>query len=475
MRKRLFSFAAALLTVVLMLPAGVFAEGTDVEVDLGDLYNMQFLVETVTVGNDDETAVVNISIEKNGGFAAMNYMLLFDKDVLSLEEQPTPSSAIKDGYIGGPLEDGKHMGIFSSPENILGDGVILTYTFKINPEVMAGTYEVKLLTSGSASLPDGSSIDLEVLDEDFNKLATTVTDGSVTVPGYKVSYDANGGIGAPEGVIKSKNKPVTISSVKPEREGFAFLGWATTSGAVTAEYVAGQKYTENKDVVLYAVWEKLDAVAGNVDITVSTIDAKQGDVVEVVISLANHPGIESMQFDVEFDNTRLKYESAVLVRQDDPEVTLDQFMFMAPNPAAVTNKMTIALTTGVKNLVGDGELLKITFKVLDEAEDGFADISVVSVEASKLIDLNSGERAKVIPNIVNGGVSLVSQLLGDVNADGVVDVNDAILLLQYSMFPDLFPLDYKGSVDFVKDGSVDVNDAILLLQHSMFPDLFPLA
>jgi hypothetical protein len=100
MRKRLFSFAVALLTVVLMLPAGVFAEGTDVEVDLGDLYNMQFLVETVTVGNDDETAVVNISIEKNGGFAAMNYMLLFDKDVLSLEEQPTPSSVIKDGYIG---------------------------------------------------------------------------------------------------------------------------------------------------------------------------------------------------------------------------------------------------------------------------------------------------------------------------------------------------------------------------------------
>jgi len=65
-------------------------------------------------------------------------------------------------------------------------------------------------------------------------------------------------------------------------------------------------------------------------------------------------------------------------------------------------------------------------------------------------------------------------ITGDVNLDKVVDMNDAILLLQHSMFPDMFVLEYKGSVDFVKDGYIDMNDAILLLQHSMFPELFPL-
>ena len=64
--------------------------------------------------------------------------------------------------------------------------------------------------------------------------------------------------------------------------------------------------------------------------------------------------------------------------------------------------------------------------------------------------------------------------VGDITMDDDVDVNDAILLLQYSMFPDLFTIDYPGEVDFSGDGTVDVNDAILLLQHSMFPDLFPL-
>lgn len=64
---------------------------------------------------------------------------------------------------------------------------------------------------------------------------------------------------------------------------------------------------------------------------------------------------------------------------------------------------------------------------------------------------------------------------GELNNDGVVDLNDAILLLQHSMFPELYPIEYSGSVDFTKDGNIDLNDAILLLQYSMFPDLYPIA
>lgn len=64
--------------------------------------------------------------------------------------------------------------------------------------------------------------------------------------------------------------------------------------------------------------------------------------------------------------------------------------------------------------------------------------------------------------------------VGDINKDGEIDKNDAILLLQHSMFPELYPLDYAGSVDFTGDGVIDMNDAILLLQHSMFPELYPI-
>lgn len=63
---------------------------------------------------------------------------------------------------------------------------------------------------------------------------------------------------------------------------------------------------------------------------------------------------------------------------------------------------------------------------------------------------------------------------GDMTGDDCVDVNDAILLLQYSLFPELYPISYPESLDFTGDGTVDMNDAILVLQHSLFPELYPL-
>ncbi len=74
-----------------------------------------------------------------------------------------------------------------------------------------------------------------------------------------------------------------------------------------------------------------------------------------------------------------------------------------------------------------------------------------------------------------GGCPVVSNQKGDINRNGSIDVNDAVLLLQYSIFPDLYPVSWnESSIDIYKDNVIDVKDATLLLQHSMFPDLYPL-
>jgi len=75
----------------------------------------------------------------------------------------------------------------------------------------------------------------------------------------------------------------------------------------------------------------------------------------------------------------------------------------------------------------------------------------------------------------NPDVPVVTEKVGDLNLDGLLDINDAMLLFQHSMLPDIFPLSYKGSIDFNKDTVLDINDAMLLFQHSMLPDIFPLA
>lgn len=74
---------------------------------------------------------------------------------------------------------------------------------------------------------------------------------------YTVSYNANGGSGAPATQTKTEDVTLTLSSTKPTRSGYTFLGWSTSSTATTPTYYPGSSYTANASTTLYAVWEKV--------------------------------------------------------------------------------------------------------------------------------------------------------------------------------------------------------------------------
>ena len=71
---------------------------------------------------------------------------------------------------------------------------------------------------------------------------------------YAIAYNANGGSGAPANQVKSHFTPLKLSTQKPRRTGYTFLGWSTSSTATTAMYSPGDTYTNNGRVTLYAVW-----------------------------------------------------------------------------------------------------------------------------------------------------------------------------------------------------------------------------
>ena len=73
---------------------------------------------------------------------------------------------------------------------------------------------------------------------------------------YTVSYNANGGSGAPSSQTKTHNVTLTLSSTKPTRSGYTFLGWSTSSTATSPTYYASGSYTANASATLYAVWSK---------------------------------------------------------------------------------------------------------------------------------------------------------------------------------------------------------------------------
>lgn len=76
-----------------------------------------------------------------------------------------------------------------------------------------------------------------------------------TINTYTVSYNANGGSGAPSAQTKTYNVTLTLSSTRPTRTGYTFLGWSTSNTATTATYSAGGSYTANASATLYAVWQ----------------------------------------------------------------------------------------------------------------------------------------------------------------------------------------------------------------------------
>lgn len=72
---------------------------------------------------------------------------------------------------------------------------------------------------------------------------------------YTVSYNANGGTGAPGNQTKTYGKTLTLSSTRPTRTNYNFKGWATSSTATSAQYQPGGSFTTNATTTLYAVWQ----------------------------------------------------------------------------------------------------------------------------------------------------------------------------------------------------------------------------
>lgn len=72
---------------------------------------------------------------------------------------------------------------------------------------------------------------------------------------YTISFNANGGSGAPSSVTKTYGVTLTLPTTVPTRTNYKFLGWSTSSTASTATYSAGGSFTTNAATTLYAVWE----------------------------------------------------------------------------------------------------------------------------------------------------------------------------------------------------------------------------
>lgn len=116
--------------------------------------------------------------------------------------------------------------------------------------------EGKLPLTITAKAKGSTVVTLSVKDKNSDSVLHSIKiNVNVDAKTYTVKYDANGGTGAPSNQTKYHNTPLTLSSTKPTRTGYTFLGWTISSTATTVIYSAGSSYTTNLNVTLYAVWK----------------------------------------------------------------------------------------------------------------------------------------------------------------------------------------------------------------------------
>lgn len=71
-----------------------------------------------------------------------------------------------------------------------------------------------------------------------------------------ITFNANGGSGAPSKQQKIIGETTYIPYTKPTRSGYTFQGWSTSSWATSADYQPGSTYTPYGNMTFYAVWKQ---------------------------------------------------------------------------------------------------------------------------------------------------------------------------------------------------------------------------
>ena len=66
----------------------------------------------------------------------------------------------------------------------------------------------------------------------------------------------------------------------------------------------------------------------------------------------------------------------------------------------------------------------------------------------------------------------VTQIIGDLDSNGIVDNRDVEYLLWHTLFPDTYPLSVSGEMDGIP--GIDNRDVEYLLWHTLFPDTYPI-
>lgn len=229
-----------------------------------------------------------------------------------------------------------------------------------------------------------------------------------------------------------------------------FVGTETEDKYIYTCVGCGYAYTEEK------------VVAADVpQIIVSNANAISGYTAVVYVEIANNPGIKGADLTLTYDKrlTLISWEQGNVLRYALDSVNLNIFNGQINSPCHFVWATTDADYTS-------GALLKLIFQIPNDAKqfDRF-DIGISYHREKAIVGVGVGNKSEY-RNIVtvNGGITVVNHLPGDVNNDNYVNIIDVVLLSRYlAEIKDPIFNEYYSDVDL--DGNVYIGDLVALKEY----------
>lgn len=194
-------------------------------------------------GNFWQAGVTLEKVSENDSSITLRYTALFRSNYkISVMSSITWSMATSGAYSWSGSSGGEAEGRYITSEN--------------DASVTLGTKDITVSkTKTTQTLNASNTVKVTSVSSGTQTASTSYSIPAKT--SYTVSYNANGGSGAPSSQTKWHGESLTLSSTKPTRTGYTFAGWALSQADAnnnTWYYQAGGTCGKNENLTLYAVW-----------------------------------------------------------------------------------------------------------------------------------------------------------------------------------------------------------------------------
>ena len=293
----------------------------------------------------------------------------------------------------------------------------------------AGTYRIRAYALNAV----GNDGNLLMQHSYLGGMPPTAT---LTVPApYSITYNANGGNGAPAADYKCYGIDKTLSSTVPTRDGYTFIGWNTASNGSGTSYAKGATYSANASATLYAQW-KVTEVTVNLSTITSDYVIPNGATLtgtlqnNVVLTVADNATITLSNVDINWnaqwtggDHAGITCENATIILAECTTNKIRGFLSGNPGVYVVPGKTLTIQGTGTLYAATNGGAAAIGSGYGPEnssRRDGgniiIKDGTIFAIGGSLGAGIGSGGRSKVGNITIQGGIITAT---GDGSAAGI--------------------------------------------------------